>query len=177
MNILDITNIILNKFNEPFNNTKSIFDNDKQNLDFKKIILDLKDIEEKCFDKTKELNIDYNPLFSVKHIHEMSFIENINLVELILQYRQQVIRKIILISNFNIQMYKKTILYILYLQYLKDEKNKKTQNDIEIFETDKEKIKDYIQNIISNQIRFYNETLCRYIDISERLEKIKQEIV
>ena len=72
-------------------------------LDFKDIIMELKNIEKKCIKlNQKKFNLLFKQTINIKNISETNFIEDMDLLEKIIVYRKLVIRHLILIINYNI---------------------------------------------------------------------------
>ena len=173
MNISNIIEQLFNKYNNPYDNVKPIeIDITNENkLDFKKIIMDLKGIEKSCKEMIIPFNLNFDPSIKVKYITEINFIDDLNLVESIIAYRKLVIRHIILINHFNVVTYNSLLLEELLLSYQNDFlKIKINESDLNKIREDKEKSKQYLESILSKSGKFYDETLCRYKDIDNRLK-------
>jgi hypothetical protein len=184
IDIVNVINHLLEKYNKPYdiredipkyNNNISNYDNNL--LNFKNIIMELNNVEKKCIklDKNK-INKLFNPSISVKNIYEMSFVDDLDLLESIIEYRKLVIRHIILIINYNIECYKCLLVDILHLSYLKSTGLDVKDTDIQKLNELKEERKFYVVSIINKSAKYYEETLCKYIEINNKLQFIKSTI-
>jgi len=177
---IDINNIIgilLTKYDEPYNNVEPILNDSHNNLEFRNIIMELKNVEKNCI-KTDVNNVNslFNPSINVKNIGEINFVDDLDLLESIIEYRKLVIRYIILICNYNIQAYKCLMLNSLYLSHLKSKGVDVNDKDIRRLNELKEKSKSYIELLLQKSMKYYQETICRYIEINDKLQVIKSKM-
>lgn len=179
MNISNIIEQLFNKYNEPYDSIKPIEIDikDENKLDFKKIIMDLKGVEKKCEEYNIPFNLKFNTSIKVKNISEINLVDDLSLVESIIEYRKLVIRHIILINNFNVATYNALLLEELELIYQREFNMKNIDEaDINKIREDKEKSKKYLEAILIKTGKFYDETLCRYKDINDRLDILKRNM-
>jgi len=170
MNISNIIEQLFNKYNEPYDSVEPIEISNENKLDFKKIIMDLKDVEKTCKENKIPFDLKFNPSIKVKNIAEINFVDDLNLAESIIEYRKLVIRHIILINNYNVVTYNALLLAELELTYQRDNDKKNiSETDISKIREDKERSKKYLEAILIKSGQFYDETLCRYKDINDRL--------
>lgn len=177
---IDINNIIDNlliKYNKPYDDVKPIFKDNQNMLDFKNIIMELKNVEKKCRKAdANKMNSLFNPSINVKDIFGLNFVDDLELLESIIEYRKLVIRHIILICNYNIEAYKCLMLNVIYLSYLNSIDIEVQEDDINKLIQLKEKSKSFIELLLEKSVRYYEETICRYIDINDKLQIIKSNI-
>lgn len=178
---VDITNIInhlFKKYDEPYNNKETILKDNTNILDFKNIIMELKNVEKKCTKlNDNKITSLFNPSINVKNIYDMNFVDDLDLLERIIEYRKLVIRYIILICNYNIEAYKCLVLKITYLTQLRMDDTKNVDiKDIEYLNELKEKRKFYIVSILNKSSKYYQESICKYIEINNKLQNIKSSI-
>jgi hypothetical protein len=184
---IDISNIIdnlLNKYNKPYDDVEPIFKENQHILDFNSIIMELKNVEKKCIKQDgNKYNSLFNPSITVKNILELNFVDDLNLLESIIEYRKLVIRHIILICNYNIEAYKCLMLNVIYLLHLQQKIEKSDfvnknniDNDIKRLQFLKDKCKSHIISLTSKSVKYYQETICRYIEINDKLQIVKSNV-
>ena len=177
MDITDIISILFKKYDEPYNNVEPIPKNSQNMLDFKDIIMELKNIEKKCIKlNQKKFNLLFKQTINIKNISETNFIEDMDLLEKIIVYRKLVIRHLILIINYNIMCYNALVVNILFIKSHKksDMDDIEIKNDIEKLENFKTQRKFIITSILGKSGKYYEETLCKYIEINKKLQLAKQ---
>ena len=211
--ISKITSILLTKYNSKFDELQKEFDstqktcNDKQ-LDIKKImksyltdltkldkseLFNLTNLEDKPISLTK-INCNYtsNP----KQISEINFIQDLNLVKKIIDYRQQEIWKELALIQMYITIYNNIIVKILNIKLkdtVKEEIIKYVVNvfnynndDINLDQNEKytsSNLKKLLEfkieleeilknNVINNKQFLLKNILCKYKFLEEQLKKI-----
>ena len=151
---IDIISLILKKYNEKFDENETEKENENKEinkikleneLSFKKLLLEV-DTAEK---ETKPcMTTDFKELFvnkrNIPKIHQMNFIQDINMVRNIVTYRKLEIKKQIRIVSLAIQVYKYVLVKIKCFNYFKgytsNQLNLNTENfDIEDLKRDKQK--------------------------------------
>jgi hypothetical protein len=162
---INIITLILKKYNEKFDENEDNKNNEvmiKNNMDFKKLLLEVDKIEKetKCVTDTKDLFLSDTNITS---IHKMNFIQDINLVTNIVKYRKLEIKKQIRIISLAIQVYKYVLIKIkcvgFKLELNKDDLLKDRRKCVEIF-----------NSAIFENPYFLQDTLCRYIDLENKLK-------
>lgn len=185
--ISKITDMLLKKYNEKYeafekNNVDDKIDNINpiDILDFKKIILDLKDTNKTAKtlrnEDTKEIDCG-DDTKKITKITEMNFVHDLTLTQNIVIFRKLEIKKQVMIINYLIQSFK-----VASYQLIKyEEKNSAKLNEnpiaddimIEHFILVKNKniIKTMLKNILENKevLDFLRKTLCRYISLEENI--------
>jgi hypothetical protein len=183
----NIITIILNKYSKNYSEKEITdefdnYDNKNVKLDFKKLLLEANKIqdESKCNFVNKELILDKN--IKVKNIHELNFVQDINLVDKIVQYRKLEIKKQIRIINRVIELYKNILTKINCYNYYSNERNEiNLQNVIQqlnIIQLNiyKQKCISIFNDFIFNNADFLKNTLCRYVDLETSLKSIKEKM-
>jgi len=189
---IDIISLILKKYNEKFDENETEKENENKEinkikleneLSFKKLLLEV-DTAEK---ETKPcMTTDFKELFvnkrNIPKIHQMNFIQDINMVRNIVTYRKLEIKKQIRIVSLAIQVYKYVLVKIKCFNYFKgytsNQLNLNTENfDIEDLKRDKQKCIDIFEKYIFKNEYFLQETLCRYIELEEKLKKFSRTFV
>jgi hypothetical protein len=188
----NIITIILKKYSENYSEKEitdefNNYDNKNEKLDFKKLLLEVNKIqdESKCNFVNKELILDKN--IKVKNIDELNFIQDINLVDKIVQYRKLEIKKQIRIINRVIEFYKNILTKINCYNYYSNEINENNlQNNILLnivhklnivqLNTYKQKCINIFNDFIFNNANFLKNTLCRYVDLETSLKSIKEKL-
>jgi hypothetical protein len=64
----------------------------------------------------------------------------------------------------------------LYLSHLKSKGVDVKDKDIRRLNELKEKSKSYIELLLQKSIKYYQETICRYIEINDKLQVIKSKM-
>ena len=184
--ISKITDMILKKYNEKYevfekNNVDDKIDNinPRDILDFKKIILDLKDTNKtvKTLRNEDIKEIDCDDTKKITKITEMNFVQDLTLTEKIVIFRKLEIKKQIMIINYLIQSFK-----VVSYQLIKyEEKNSARlienpiaddiRREYDILIKNKNNIKSILNSILENGevLIFLRKTLCRYISLEENL--------
>lgn len=180
---INVITAILKKYNEIFDenekneNNKIIINN---NVNFKKLLLEIDKVEKetKCITENSELFFNNT---NIKKIHEMNFIQDINLVTSIVRYRKLEIKKQIRIISLSIQVYKYVLIKIKCYDYFANNNNQLKLNieqlNMESLENERKIcINIFTKNIFEN-IHFLQDTLCRYVDLENKLQQFKKEII
>jgi len=185
-NISKITDMLLKKYNEKYENfEKNNIDDKIDNinpehiLDFKKIILDLKDTNKSIKSLRNEdiKDIECDNTETPNKITEISFVQDLSLVEKIVIFRKLEIKKQVMIINYLIQSFK-----IVSYQLIKyEEKNSTkllenpipddTMREYRVLTINKNTIKTMLKNFLEKEevIDFLRKTLCRYITLEENI--------
>ena len=142
-------------------------------LNFKKILLEVNNIEFENKQYTKELICDIN--LPIINITDLNFIQDINLVEKIVTYRKLEIKKQIIIINYTIEVYKNILIKIKCYEY-NDAKKLVNIHKIEDLKTSKETCIDILNKFILQNSNYLQTTLFRYVDLEESLEKIRSNL-
>jgi|LakMenEpi03Aug12_release.lakeMendotaPanAssembly.Ray.scaffolds.fasta_scaffold04704_17 hypothetical protein len=179
--ISKITDMLLKKYNEKYeafekNNVDDKIDNinPRDILDFKKIILDLKDTNKTAKTLRNEdiKEIDCHDT-KITNLTEMDFVQDLTLTEKIVIFRKLEIKKQIMIINYLIQSFK-----VVSYQLIKyEEKNsarlgeEQIRREHDILIKNKNNIKSILNSILENGevLFFLRKTLCRYISLEENL--------
>ena len=183
MNIISkITEMLLKKYDEKYesfekNNTDDKIDdiNPRDILDFKKIILDLKDTNKtvKTLRNEDIKEIDCDDTKIPTKLSEMTFVHDLDLVENIVIFRKLEIKKQVMIINYLILSFK-----VVSYQLIKftdknstrlNEQEIRSENDILV--KNKNNIKSILTNLLENRevLDFLRKTLCRYASLEENL--------
>ena len=167
----NIISLILKKYNEKFDENENNENNKimiKNNMDFKKLLLEIDKVEKetKCVTDNKELFLS-NPN-NIKSIHEMNFIQDINLVTNIVKYRKLEIKKQIRIISLSIEVYKYVLIQIKCVDF-KLELNK------EKLLKDRQKCVEIFDSAIFKNSYFLQDTLCRYIELEDKLKSFSKK--
>ena len=176
----NIITLILKKYNEKIdenenNETNKIIS--KNNLDFKKLLLEVDKVEKetKCA-STKELFLNNT---NVTNIHDMNFIQDINMVRSIVKYRKLEIKKQIRIISLSIEVYKYVLIKIKCFDYFRDNNNTLKLNmegfNMEELEKDRRKCIDIFKKTVFNNAYFLQDTLCRYIELENKLKQFTEK--
>jgi len=183
---INIISAILKKYNEKFDANEKDDEEKKirlnNDLNFKKLLLEVDNAEKEttsCMPDFKEL---FTNVKNIKKIHDMNFIQDINMVTNIVTYRKLEIKKQIRIVSLAIQVYKYVLVKIKCFNYFKGYTSKQlnlnTQNlDIEDLKRDKQKCIDIFDRFIFTNEYFLQDTLCRYIQLEEKLKKFSRTFV
>jgi hypothetical protein len=179
--ISKITDMLLKKYNEKYeafekNNVDDKIDNinPRDILDFKKIILDLKDTNKTAKTLRNEdiKEIDCHDT-KITNLTEMDFVQDLTLTEKIVIFRKLEIKKQIMIINYLIQSFK-----VVSYQLIKyEEKNsarlgeEQIRREHDILIKNKNNIKSILNSILENGevLIFLRKTLCRYVSLEENL--------
>jgi hypothetical protein len=178
----NIITLILKKYNEKFdenenNETNKIIS--KNNLDFKKLLLEVDKVEKetKCA-STKELFLNNT---NVTNIHDMNFIQDINMVRSIVKYRKLEIKKQIRIISLSIEVYKYVLIKIKCFDYFRDNNNTLKLNmegfNMEELEKDRKKCIEIFNQSVFNNAYFLQDTLCRYIELENKLKQFTEKTI
>jgi len=180
--ISKITDMLLKKYNEKYeafekNNVDDKIDNinPRDILDFKKIILDLKDTNKtvKTLRNEDIKEIDCDDTKKITNLTELNFVQDLTLTEKIVIFRKLEIKKQIMIINYLIQSFK-----VVCYQLIKyEEKNsarlgeEQIRREHDILIKNKNNIKSILNSILENGevLFFLRKTLCRYISLEENL--------
>lgn len=180
--ISNITDMLLKKYNEKYeafekNNVDDKIDNinPRDILDFKKIILDLKDTNKTAKTLRNEdiKEIDCDDTKKITNLTEMDFVQDLTLTEKIVIFRKLEIKKQIMIINYLILSFK-----VVSYQLIKyEEKNsarlgeEQIRREHDILIKNKNNIKSILNSILENEevLIFLRKTLCRYISLEENL--------
>jgi hypothetical protein len=174
--------MLLKKYNEKYeafekNNTDDKIDdiNPRDILDFKKIILDLKDTNKTVnslrAEDIKEIDCDYTK--TPTKLTEMNFVHDLDLAGKIVIFRKLEIKKQIMIINYLIQSFK-----VVSYQLIKfTDKNlarlgeQQIRSEHDILIKNKNNIKSILTNLLENRevLDFLRKTLCRYASLEENL--------
>jgi len=173
---INVITFILNKYNEDYEKeekeNKIEFKNEK--LDFKKILLEINEIHEenKCINMNEELLV--KDLLKIKDIAEINFIKDINLTEKIITFRKLEIKKNIVIIIHGIETLENLLAKINCGKYYNSiNSNKYNLDDLNLKKNKCVKV----LNTFINHKDFIKNTLCRYVDLYETLQKIKGNII
>jgi hypothetical protein len=180
--ISNITDMLLKKYNEKYeafekNNTDDKIDdiNPRDILDFKKIILDLKDTNKTAKTLMNEdiKEIDCHDTKTPTKLTEMNFVHDLDLAGKIVIFRKLEIKKQIMIINYLIQSFK-----VVSYQLIKfTDKNlarlgeQQIRSEHDILIKNKNNIKSILTNLLENRevLDFLRKTLCRYASLEENL--------
>lgn len=179
---INIISAILKKYNEKFdenenNETNKIIS--KNNLDFKKLLLEVDKVEKEtqCA-STKELFLNNT---NVTNIQDMNFIQDINMVRSIVKYRKLEIKKQIRIISLSIEVYKYVLIKIKCFDYFRDNNNTLKLNmegfNIEELEKDRGKCINIFKKTVFNNAYFLQDTLCRYIELENKLKQFTEKTI
>lgn len=185
-NISKITDMLLKKYNEKYeefekNNVDDKIDNinPRDILDFKKIILDLKDTNKtvKTLRNEDIKEIDCDDTKKITNLTDLNFVQDLNLVENIVIFRKLEIKKQVMIINYLILSFK-VVSYQL-IKYKEKNSSKLNENPIadditrehDILIKNKNDINSILNSILENGevLIFLRKTLCRYISLEENL--------
>jgi hypothetical protein len=204
-NFTNVIDLLISKYNKPFDDFQKkeceFFDEevckfyDKTNLEkiniksqISEILFTLKS-NEKNFDAT--LKFECNFTINTKTIQDMNFIEDMDFIIKMIIYRKSEILRFVAFLEYCIELYKEKCVTIDYLNFKKQrllvqKKIKEDSNDLEltlynnqIQKVNKRKndIKNFINtNIISKYSMIVNKTLCNYLTLEGRINKIKKEL-
>jgi hypothetical protein len=204
-NFTNIIDLLISKYNKPFDDFQKkecdFFDEevckfyDKTTLEkiniksqISEILFTLKS-NEKNFDAT--LKFECNFTINTKTIQDMNFIEDMDFIIKMIIYRKSEILRFVAFLEYCIELYKEKCVTIDYLNFKKQrllvqKKIKEDSNDLEltlynnqIQKVNKRKndIKNFINtNIISKYSMIVNKTLCNYLTLEGRINKIKKEL-
>ena len=182
---INIISAILKKYNEKFDENEKSEEINKikqeNDLNFKKLLLEVDNAEKEtkpCLTDFKEL---YTNVKTIKKIHEMNFIQDINMVRNIVTYRKLEIKKQIRIVSLAIQVYKYILIKIKSYNHFKftDIRLKINTENLHIEELikDKQKCIEIFDKFIFNNEYFLQDTLCRYIELEKKLVKFSASFV
>jgi hypothetical protein len=204
-NFTNVIDLLISKYNKPFDDFQkkecAFFDEevckfyDKTNLEkinvhsqISEILFNLKS-NEKNFDAT--LKFDCNFTINKKTIQDMNFIEDMDFIIKMIIYRKSEILRFVAFLEYCIELYKEKCVTIDYLKFKKQKlitrkKIDENSNDIELtsynnqiqkVDARKNDIKNFINtNIISKYSMIVNKTLCNYLTLEGRINKIKREL-
>lgn len=178
-----ITKLIINKYNANFSEKQNepIFKTntnvEEKQLEFKKILLDIDKLNiqtKNTINKNDIICSEDNSKIEQK-ITDMNFVEDMDMVEQIVEYRKYEIRVQIMITNLLVEKYKFIIVNLLKLKQVKNNPNSNTnQIDTEIrkLEIYKNELRSYINMFINQNENLLKHTLCRYKFIQSNLLKV-----
>jgi len=172
---INVITFILNKYNEDYEKeekeNKIEFKNEKQ--DFKKLLLEINEIQEdKCININQDLIT--NGVIKTKDITKINFIKDIKLTEKIINFRKLEIKKNIVIIIHGIETLENLLAKINCGKYYNSINDKKYNlNDLN---EKKNKCLNTLNTFIKHK-DFIKNTLCRYADLYETLQKIKGNII
>jgi hypothetical protein len=188
----NIISLILKKYNKTFDENKvnenvveeeenivTEEDINKTKAEFKKLLLEVADVEKetKCIIETKDLFENNISLNSTK-IHQMNFIQDIDLVAKVVKYRKLEIKKQIRIINLSIEVYKHVIVKLNCYNYFLSNPNLQlnTQNlEQRKLLDDKQKcINIFNAMVFNDNAYFLNDTLCRYVNLEKKLSSFSK---
>ena len=204
-NFTNVIDLLISKYNKPFDDFQKkecdFFDEEvckfydkttleKTNVNNKisEILFTLKS-NEKNFDAT--LKFDCNFTINKKTIQDMNFIEDMDFIIKMIIYRKSEILRFVAFLEYCIELYKEKCVTIDYLKFkrqklLVQKKITEGSNDTELTSYDnqiqkvdarKNDIKNFINtNIISKYSMIVNKTLCNYLTLEGRINKIKKEL-
>ena len=173
----NIISLILKKYNENFDENENNENNKimiKNNMDFKKLLLEIDKVEKetKCVTDNKELFLSNTN--NIKSIHEMNFIQDINLVTNIVKYRKLEIKKQIRIISLAIQVYKYVLIKIKCEDFFSNE-YKIELNKADLLK-DRQKCVEILQTAVLNDNSYFlQDTLCRYIELEDKLKSFSKK--
>jgi hypothetical protein len=170
---INIISLILKKYNEKFDENENDENNKiiiKNNMDFKKLLLEIDKVEKetKCVTDNKELFLSNK---NIKSIHEMNFIQDINLVTEIVRYRKLEIKRQIRTISLAIEVYKYVLIKIKCVDYFSNTYNLQLNTDD--LSKDKQKCVEIFNSAVFNPY-FLQDTLCRYNDLEDKLESFNK---
>lgn len=177
----NIISLILEKYNEKFDENEN--GKDKENIEkncstnydyeyFRKLLIDITDSQIDSQNKNKNKELIFNTNIKVVNIHELNFIQDIDLVEKYVKFRKLEIAKQIRIVNYIVEVYKNTLTLILCYPFLHNKL--KYKFDLENLNKNKQECIDRLKKIILNDDSYFlQSTLCRYIDLEEKLKEFK----
>jgi len=170
---INIISAILKKYNEKFDENEKAKDEimNKNNEDFKKLLLEIDKVEQetKCVTDIKELFLTNRNIIS---IHEINFIQDIRLVTKIVEYRKLEIKKQIRIINLAIEVYKYVLIKIECFDFF-PKKQDELYNELL---NERKKCVDIFDTVIFKNVYFLQDTLCRYIDLENKLKSFNKNI-
>jgi len=171
---INIISLILKKYNEKFDENENNENNKimiKNNLDFKKLLLEIDKVEKetKCVTDNKELFLSNTN--NIKSIHEMNFIQDINLVTEIVKYRKLEIKRQIRTISLAIEVYKYVLIKIKCVDYFSNKYNLNLNNDDLL--KDRRKCVEIFNSAVFNPY-FLQDTLCRYNDLEDKLKSFNK---
>jgi hypothetical protein len=170
---INIISLILKKYNEKFDENENDENNKiiiKNNMDFKKLLLEIDKVEKetKCVTDNKELFLSNK---NIKSIHEMNFIQDINLVTEIVRYRKLEIKRQIRTISLAIEVYKYVLIKIKCVDYFSNTYNLQLNTDD--LSKDKQKCVEIFNSAVFNPY-FLQDTLCRYNDLEDKLKSFNR---
>jgi hypothetical protein len=182
-NPINIISLILEKYNEKFDENEK--DKDKENIEekcstqydydyFRKLLIDINSSQIDSQNKNKNKEIIFNTNIKVVNIHELNFIQDIDLVEKYVKYRKLEVAKQIRIVNYIVEVYKNTLTLILCYPFLH---NKLKYNvNLDNLNKNKQECINRLQKIVLNDDSYFLQTtLCRYLDLEEKLKEFKEK--
>ena len=179
-NPINIISLILEKYNEKFDENDK--NKDKENIEekcstqydyeyFRKLLIDINNTQIDAENINKNKEITFNTNIKVVNIHELNFIQDIDLVEKYVKFRKLEIAKQIRIVNYIVEVYKNTLTLILCYPFLH---KLKYNVDLEKLNKNKQECINRLNKIVLNEDSYFlQSTLCRYIDLEEKLREFK----
>ena len=111
---------------------------------------------------------------NVTNIHDMNFIQDINMVRSIVKYRKLEIKKQIRIISLSIEVYKYVLIKIKCEDFFSNE-YKIELNKADLLK-DRQKCVEILQTAVLNDNSYFlQDTLCRYIELEDKLKSFSKK--